>query len=432
METPDNRSDEIHANLRYLVKNGKVVWKRLPKSESLRQKLLLGVEIPPEFDTQKMQLWWMANQKSRPKCLCGKNTNFLSLSGGFSEFCSVSCASAAPKTNEKRKQTSMLHFGVEHPHKSDKVKKKTEETFISRYGVSRPLQAPAIKQKMMSTNLLKYGVPFAAQSDEVKTKHRENNKRKYGTESTLSLPEVRNKIRTTNITRYGHQVAVHGAQQKQQIKLNTLNKFGVEHHFQRNDVKEKTKQQFISSFGVEHPALTDAWHSTRMPAYRKTIFIKICKRLETRGLFPNFTEQDFIGVNHRYRFLCRCGNIFTSTLINGNIPRCLTCRPIRYGKKQLEVFQFIQEIYEGEILYNDRLAISPKELDILIPALNLAFEFNGNFWHSGRFLKPDYHEIKTKLANQAGIHLYHIWESEWDSSREKVKNIINQLVAERL
>ena len=38
------------------------------------------------------------------------------------------------------------------------------------------------------------------------------------------------------------------------------------------------------------------------------------------------------------------------------LPRCLNCYPLLYGlsKKEKEIFEYIKEIYKGEILENDR------------------------------------------------------------------------------
>lgn len=65
------------------------------------------------------------------------------------------------------------------------------------------------------------------------------------------------------------------------------------------------------------------------------------------------------------------------------IPRCLNCYPINYGCscKELELADFCKH-YFSNIIQHDRQLIKPFELDIVIPELHLAFEFNGIFWHS--------------------------------------------------
>lgn len=68
-------------------------------------------------------------------------------------------------------------------------------------------------------------------------------------------------------------------------------------------------------------------------------------------------------------------------------------------------------------------------MDILIPKLHLAIEFNGDHWHEEGTTKPiGYHEMKTKFCKEKGITLIHIWEHDWINDREnilkKLKNII--------
>lgn len=61
----------------------------------------------------------------------------------------------------------------------------------------------------------------------------------------------------------------------------------------------------------------------------------------------------------------------------------------------------------------DRTLIRPKEIDIYVPDHNVAIEFNGSYWHSHH--SADYHLNKTKLCEQQGIRLIHVWEYEADS-----------------
>ena len=63
---------------------------------------------------------------------------------------------------------------------------------------------------------------------------------------------------------------------------------------------------------------------------------------------------------------------------------------------------YIKEIYSGEIIENDKTIINPKELDIVLPELKLAFEFDGKYWHmdSRIFDETDYNSVKGKTAKE--------------------------------
>lgn len=98
------------------------------------------------------------------------------------------------------------------------------------------------------------------------------------------------------------------------------------------------------------------------------------------------------------------------------------------SKPEVELFRFIRKSIKGVILRNDRIQIKPKELDIYIPSLNLAFEFNGTYWHSEKFKDINHREVKTKLCKNKNINLIHIEEKDWKDNKTKVlKSILNIL-----
>lgn len=99
------------------------------------------------------------------------------------------------------------------------------------------------------------------------------------------------------------------------------------------------------------------------------------------------------------------------------------------SKYEAELHEWLKEIYKGEILDNKYGIIkddTKKQLDFYIPEKNLAIEFNGDFCHSvntGR--DPKYHLNKTKLCQEKGIRLIHIFEYEWNSKKDILKSIIS-------
>ena len=60
------------------------------------------------------------------------------------------------------------------------------------------------------------------------------------------------------------------------------------------------------------------------------------------------------------------------------------------------------------------------ELDLFLPELNFAIEFNGVYWHSDRFKKRNYHQAKYLACKRAGIALYQVWEDDWNERRDVV------------
>lgn len=75
--------------------------------------------------------------------------------------------------------------------------------------------------------------------------------------------------------------------------------------------------------------------------------------------------------------------------------------------------QDISTIYKGAIKSNTRKIITPLELDIYLPELKIAIEYNGTYWHSSKNNKNiAYHLNKSLLCRKLGIRLIHIYEFE--------------------
>ena len=69
-----------------------------------------------------------------------------------------------------------------------------------------------------------------------------------------------------------------------------------------------------------------------------------------------------------------------------------------------------------------------KEVDVFVPELNVAFEFNGLYWHGERFVGREYHRDKVAEARGRGIRLIHVWEDDWESRRRIVEQMIDSVL----
>ena len=85
---------------------------------------------------------------------------------------------------------------------------------------------------------------------------------------------------------------------------------------------------------------------------------------------------------------------------------------------------FIKNNYKGEILFNNKSIINPYEIDIYIPELKLAFEFNGLYWHNEEHRENNYHLNKTELCEKQGIQLIQIFEDDWLYKQNIIKSIV--------
>lgn len=106
------------------------------------------------------------------------------------------------------------------------------------------------------------------------------------------------------------------------------------------------------------------------------------------------------------------------------------------SKPEKEIIGHILQIYDGKIIENDRTFIKNPvtnkmlELDIYLPDLNKAIEFNGLYWHSKENVKQRDIE-KIKQCNEKEIDLLVLDEFHWVNNKEKcLSNITSFLYDE--
>lgn len=106
-----------------------------------------------------------------------------------------------------------------------------------------------------------------------------------------------------------------------------------------------------------------------------------------------------------------------------NQNRCPNCSNI-ISEGELEVGDFVRTCYDGVIIRNDRTQIvnpmtnSALELDIWLPELNKAIEYNGHYYHSF----PDYmvrDKIKRSMCSNKNIDLLLVWDEEWHYTKNR-------------
>lgn len=80
-----------------------------------------------------------------------------------------------------------------------------------------------------------------------------------------------------------------------------------------------------------------------------------------------------------------------------------------------------------KILHNDRTILDGKELDVYIPQLKMAFEFNGVYFHSDAVQFDElYHQKKSEKCEAMGIKLIQIFSDEWEKKRSQVVDLIRK------
>ena len=105
-----------------------------------------------------------------------------------------------------------------------------------------------------------------------------------------------------------------------------------------------------------------------------------------------------------------------------NIPRDNTYI-ISTSSHERELSEFLTKygIYHKT---GEKSIISPYELDIYIPEHKIAIEVNGCYYHSEIKKDKNYHLNKTKLCQEKGIQLLHIWDYEMINKKEIVRSML--------
>jgi len=300
------------------------------------------------------------------------------------------------------KESSIEKYGQDHHLKSDIVKNKISKTNIHRYGSKNPFGSDIIKDKITSTNIDKYGHsnPFA--SDIIKDKIKSTNIEKYGVQYPSQCPEIKNKTQATNISRYGY-----------------------DHAMKNQDIKDKISQIFMSKYGVKSPLCIDDNRKKSIDKRHDNWFNSVVSEN------PNINFINYDTENKEFIILCskgheyKIGHSMFYCRSRSRTEICTLCNQVGQTKSGLEflVRDFISSNYDGTILSNKKI-IKPYEIDIYLPDIKLAIEFNGLYWHNETNKDKLYHFNKTNLCELNGIKLIHIYEDDWNIKQDIVKSRI--------
>ena len=99
------------------------------------------------------------------------------------------------------------------------------------------------------------------------------------------------------------------------------------------------------------------------------------------------------------------------------------------SKLEKEVLDYVKSICHLKVDENCTSVVPNEnhrffELDIFIPDIKLAIDFNGTYWHSIEFKDIYYHQRKTSCCRKCGISMLHIFEDQWKLNQQVCKDII--------
>lgn len=212
-----------------------------------------------------------------------------------------------------------------------------------------------------------------------------------------------------------------------------------------SQVVTKRKETWIAKYGVDNPAKNKQIQQKRKHTIdhrdNTDTFSKLAENLQSNGfkqvvnrlkgtVTPLFTRDEYYGSrrSNKYQWKCvHCNSVLVSHVDYGTTPRCNECFPKTVSKGEQEIADFVKTLVHN-VITNTKSVISPLELDIYIPEKKVAIEFNGVYWHSTAKRPNDYHVKKFIMCREQGIHLIQIFEDEWHSRpdviKQRLKNIL--------
>lgn len=157
-------------------------------------------------------------------------------------------------------------------------------------------------------------------------------------------------------------------------------------------------------------------------------------------------------------FLCHCDicdkdfNITIANLYNRIIINKINPCPICHKKKracgrskiEYELYDFLKSL-DNSVIDHAKIFDNKKlEVDFYIPIKNIAFEFDGTYWHCDpRFYNEDFfNKVKNKTAKEIwekdaekdqlcldkNVILYRVKEYDWKNDKDRIKQEIKNLI----
>ena len=313
-------------------------------------------------------------------CECGNKKRFCNFTRGYWATCGSKIC-----TNQLRSQNGKLYF-KEHPEIMKNANAKTQKTLLT----------------------------------------------KYGTNNCSSIPWVKNKKKETCVNNHGHEYYAQSPHGKEKLKKSCLEKYGVENPQQNKEVQEKTKQTCLARYQVEYAAQTDTTKTksrqTNLKKYKVEFSSQKHISLESLNILNNKNLFEALLHNNTVKIASNELGINPSTIYDYIKLHNITYSNPNFSSYEQDISNWL---CERSISFepNTRNIIPPFELDLYIPDHNLAIEFNGLYWHSEMGGKDKkYHLNKTKMCEEKGIRLLHIFEDEWLSKKELCLDLLSRFI----
>lgn len=388
--------------------------------------------------------------------------------GGIAPACNV-------EVQEKRKQTNLARYGAVDPITLSEFQEKTKKTNRDRYGTDYYSQTSDGKQNIRNlwkneeyrskviahreqTNLERYGVSCVFSNSEIKEKAKDTYQSRTGYCNPFSNPDVRNKSVQSLRTNYGVDVPLKSAELKDKLTETNLERYGAANPMQNQEIRNKAKSTMLAKYGYEtylqSPEGKEKFASTMLDRYGVKVFsetdafkLSAMKNPERFEQFKEFDSDPESYIDTHFDHIPSLNeladDIGTGTeAVSLRLDRCNCRDKVKYVFSYMEdqVYTFLHNLNPSLIIVrNTKKIIAPYELDLYLPELNLGIECNPTSTHNSSVntwdknsspLKRNYHQMKTKMCEDRGIFLFHIFGYEWETKRTIIESMLRNLIGQ--
>jgi hypothetical protein len=211
--------------------------------------------------------------------------------------------------------------------------------------------------------------------DSEKERTKKTYREKTGYDHPSQNPDIQKKKEQNQRRRSGFNQPLQDPKVREKIKQTNLNRYGFESPLQSQEVREKIKQTNLNRYGTESPMQN-----------------------------PEVKEKSF-----------------QTQLTNGTLHK---------SHQEQELLEYCKTLDPGTHSTIVYLKDKQFQIDVLLPKFNVAIEYNGMFWHSegNKLHYKNKHLDKTLACQEKGYRLIHIWETEWLSKPQVVKNYLRSVM----
>ena len=216
-----------------------------------------------------------------------------------------------------------------------------------------------------------------------------------------SDPNKKEAVRATNMKKYGGPAPCSSKEVFAKMESTLSRRYGYRNALQVPSIKEKVFGTIVKRYGgigAASPVLAEKQKQTTLERYG----------VEYSHQCPEILAKVHATFMEKY----------------GTTNPCLLHPASAAPSSQELIIRSWLDEWGIAYITNDRSVIPPKELDIYIPALNVAIECNGCYWHSDMEKPKDYHTKKFVECRDKGIQLIQIWEDWMINKPEVVKSFL--------